>query len=122
MTAYKFSWKKIKTNLHSLDNKKCILFVGSRAGYKNFQLAAEAFSKLSSEYHFIIVVPRFTIKETRNLQLLVPEDRYTILENVSNHANKVVETKLMDLGWNHSVSVKEGFSRVLQYLQERTKD
>lgn len=88
--THKFSWKEIKTNLHSLDNKKCILFVGSRAGYKNFQLAAEAFSKLSSEYHFIIVGPRFTIKETRNLQLLVPEDRYTILENVSNHdLNKI---------------------------------
>ncbi len=40
-------------------------------------------------------------------------DRY--LENNSNHENRPIEKKLMDLGWDHTIDSREGFKRVLDY-------
>lgn len=37
------------------------------------------------------------------------------LENVNNHENCLIEDKLLGLGWSHSVSVEDGFRRVIEY-------
>lgn len=43
------------------------------------------------------------------------------LENVDNHANCPISAKLQRLGWTHEVSVRDGFHRVVQYIQDGAK-
>lgn len=43
----------------------------------------------------------------------------TYQKNIINIENKPIEDKLCRLGWTHSIDVKEGFTRVYQYLKNQ---
>lgn len=60
-----------------------LLYVGSRAKYKNFGYVVEALSETS--YHLDICGTPLSIKEQEYLNRKLGSDRYTVYSNVDNH-------------------------------------
>lgn len=64
------------------------LYVGSRIGYKNFFLAAEAVSRTS--LNLVIVGSNLTEKEKNKLNEMLGINRYHVLENISSQVLNVL--------------------------------
>lgn len=104
----------ISDEYHPTDCKKGInipfeknsyfLYVGSRAGYKNFFLAAEAVSH--TNLNLIIVGSNLTEKEKNKLNEMLDTNRYYVLENISNQALNVLYNNAFCLLY---LSAYEGF-------------
>ncbi len=81
---------KIDNSLVSADFKyknildqKYILYVGHRTSYKNFFIAAEAISRLGSDFKFIVIGEKLTNVESKSLTLIL-QDRYICYSGISN--------------------------------------
>lgn len=85
-------------NLSSIpfENKKYVIFVGNRFGYKNFDLLKKTIVK--SEYNLVIVGSPLTVEEKQDLEKYLPHDRYFCtgflpnkeLNVLYNHASALV--------------------------------
>ncbi|MDR2008988.1 MAG: glycosyltransferase family 4 protein [Bacteroidales bacterium] len=60
---YPIKERKLQYPFSELNNRKYILFVGNRVGYKNFKFVTEVFSRLHRSFHIVIVGPDLTNKE-----------------------------------------------------------
>lgn len=58
------------------------------------------------------------LKPEMNLQVVHGKSSGCCVENKDNKANRPAAGKLQKLGWNPQISVKEGFGRVLESLEE----
>ena len=84
-------FRLISSNLYYLNDKKNILFVGQRGGYKNFNKVVEAFTNLGNNYHLVIVGQKLNAEEIEMLQNNnIASENYTVLENLSvEHLNLI---------------------------------
>ncbi len=86
------------------DSGSYLVFVGSRANYKNFDLLKRAISR--TKYNLVIVGAKLTDKETKDIQNYLPQERYVSTGFLSNEQLNIV--------YNHAValvypSAYEGF-------------
>lgn len=83
--------KNISENFKNLQNKKNILFVGSRVAYKNFDKVVDFFSSFKDhEYHFLIVGSELNKEEKMLLNKKITAGSFTILSNISNEELNVI--------------------------------
>ncbi|KQR93538.1 hypothetical protein ASG01_10215 [Chryseobacterium sp. Leaf180] len=86
--GYKFkiinnAYEIVSQKIPNIDkNKKYLLFVGSRANYKNFDVAVDSVSILDSVYHLLIVGKNLTNTEELFLQNKIA-GRYSVVSDVS---------------------------------------
>lgn len=86
----KVKWTEIDHQLGNLEQSKIILFVGSRAGYKNFTLALDAVALLSSDYHLIIIGSPLTNIEQTEIHSKLKNNNFTVFSNIDNKTlNKI---------------------------------
>lgn len=71
-------------NLEFLNTKKNILFVGSRASYKNFDKVINVIAGLDNTYHLLIVGEPLSEVEKSDIDSKLSTDSYTVLSRVSN--------------------------------------
>lgn len=77
-------FSEVDKNLKYLDNKKVLLFVGGRKGYKNFDKIVETISIMDDKYHLLIVGEPFSEDEIRFLKSKLRINMYTLLERIDN--------------------------------------
>lgn len=84
-------FRLISSNLYYLNEKKNILFVGQRGGYKNFNKVVEAYTNLGNNYHLLIVGQKLNAEEIKMLKNNnIASKNYTVLENLSvEHLNLI---------------------------------
>ena len=70
------------------ENFSYILFIGSRAEYKNFSLAAKAIAK--TNYNFVIVGTPLSGKERIELDNIFNKNKYCVLNNISNETLNIL--------------------------------
>ena len=81
----KINLSLVKKNIEFLNEKKIVLFIGSRASYKNFDITVKAISALKDEtFHFIIVGAELTKKERDFVDEFLKENQYSVLTGLSN--------------------------------------
>ena len=81
-----------------------VLFVGSRADYKNFDLVVRCVAQ--SQYHLVIVGPELTEKELELLKSCMAADRYKQMHGVPNQMLNVLYNRALCLAYPSSY---EGF-------------
>lgn len=66
--------------------KKHLLFIGQRAGYKNFDLAVRAYAALNrpDDFHLIIIGVKLTKSEKRFVDKILDGKGYSVLSGVTN--------------------------------------
>lgn len=101
-----FSWNEIKGGSGFLDDKKCILFIGQRSGYKNFSNVILAIKEMPIDYNLIVVGRKFTETESILLNKTLSSDRYILLSEVSNEKLNMIYNKCFCLVYP---SLYEGF-------------
>jgi mannosyltransferase len=75
------------------DPKRTVLFVGSRAFYKNFQLLVKAIAKIPDRTITLSIIgPSLTKSESNFLNILLP-GRYNLYESVSNKRKNEIFNK-----------------------------
>lgn len=83
-------WIDIKSELKELEEKRCILFVGSRVGYKNFDIALKTFALLSEDYHFLIIGEPLSGKEMLSLKQQLNPGSFSVFSRIDNDTlNKI---------------------------------
>lgn len=83
-------WIDIKSDLKELEEKRCILFVGSRVGYKNFDIAVKTFSLLSQDYHFVIIGEPLSAKEELFIKKHIGLEAFSVFSRIDNETlNKI---------------------------------
>lgn len=100
------TWDEIGPNYGKLEGKKNIIFIGSRSGYKNFDLAVEVMALLPETYELIIVGSALTEQEERNLQKKLVKGNYTVFSNIDNATLNKIYNKCFALLYPSSY---EGF-------------
>lgn len=81
---YRIDDFKVPNKFINLSNKKIILFVGNRNYYKNFNLAIDVVSKLTTYKFCIVGNDELTIEELNSLNRKL-KDRYVFYRNISDH-------------------------------------
>lgn len=75
----------VKEDLQHLNNKKIVLFIGSRASYKNFDIAVKAIASLKDEnFHLVIVGAELTKNEQDFVDGWLTAKQYTVLSGINN--------------------------------------
>lgn len=64
------------------EKRSYILFIGSRANYKNFSLSVKTIGR--SNYNFVIIGGALSDKEKKELEKSIGQNRYVVLSNISN--------------------------------------
>lgn len=77
-------YEVLDPNLEFLNTKNNILFVGSRASYKNFDKVVNVIASLDNTYHLLIVGEPLSEVEKSDIDSKLSTNRYTVLSRVSN--------------------------------------
>ena len=85
---YYINNQKCVRDIIPFEKESYILFIGSRAEYKNFSLAANAIAK--SKYNFVIIGAPLSQKEKIELDNIFEKNRCCILSNISNETLNIL--------------------------------